>query len=147
MFVTVLAKILTTTKMSSLGEPSPRIATVALLFPPQYVLLLLLLHLSLFHLLLLAPLTSMWLDTRRMTSSGSSRLFWIFDLRHLFRLPLLLPLRTMKAHMSGLWKLGSRTFIRIKLTWSVTISSSSAKITLLPLVSQAQTEFRLRLPC
>ena len=133
-------------KISLLAEPSPRIATVAPLFPPQHVLLLPLLHLLLLRLLLLALPTPFWLDTQKMTSSGSSGPFWIIDLLHLFRPPSLPPLYTMKTYVSGLWKLGSCTFIMVKLIWSVRISSSSAKITLLPPVPLAQTEFHLQLP-
>ena len=114
--VTVLAKILTTAKTSSLAEPPPRVATVALLLPPQHVLLLLLLYLSSLRLLLLALPTPPWLDTQRMTSSGSSWPLWILDLQHLFRPPLLPSPRTLKAHVSGLWKLSPQTFIGVKLT-------------------------------
>ena len=63
-------------------------------------------------LLLLAPPTPLWLDTWRMISSRSLGPFWILDLLHLFRTPSLPPLCPMKAHVSGLWKLGSRTFMR-----------------------------------
>ena len=135
-----------TAKTSLWAELPPRVATVAPLLPLQHVLLLLLLHLSALRLLFLAPLTPSWLDTRKMISSGSSGPFWILDLQHLFWPSLLPSLRTMKAYVSGFWKLGSRTIIGVKLTWNVTISSSSAKITLPPPVPRAQTEFRLRLP-
>ena len=132
--------------MSLLVEPPPKVATVVSLLLPRHMLLLPLLHLSLLCLLLLAPPTPLWLDIWRMTSSGFLWPFWILDLKHLFW-PLLLPLPcTLKAHLSGLWKLGSRTFIGVKLTWSVTISSSNAKITLPLPMPWAQTEFYLRLP-
>ena len=159
LFVVVFAKILfLTAKTSLLAEPPLRVLTIAPLLPPQHVLLLPLLHLSSLRLLFLAPPTLPWLGTWRMTSSGLSEpslrpdLFFL-RLLQLFRLPLLPPLRIMKAYVSGLWKLGFQTFIRVKLTWSITISSSSAKITLPPPVPRVQIEFRLRpsswriLPC
>ena len=110
--IAVLAKILMTANTSLLVEPSLRVAIVASLFLPQYVLLLPLLHLSLLRLLLLAPPTLPWLGTWRITSNGLSRPFlrpdfFLFRLLHLFRLPLLPPLRTMKTHVSDFWKLGS----------------------------------------
>ena len=126
----------TPTKSSDRRTPDPA-ATCA--FTPAAAL-------SLLRLLLLAPPTSPWLDIWRITSSGSSGPFWILDLLHLFRPPSLPPLYIMKAHVNGFWKLGSQTFIRVKLTWSITISSRSAKITLSPLVPWARTEFRLQLP-
>ena len=144
--VAVLAKILIMAKTNLLAELPPRVATIAPLLLLQHVLLLLLLHLLLLRFLLLALPTLSWLDTWKMTSSGSSGLFWILDLQHLFWPQSLPPLRTLKAYVSSPWKLDSRIFIRVKLTWSVTIFSSNAKITLLPPVPQAQTEFRLQLP-
>ena len=135
-----------TAKISSLAKLPPRLATVTPLFPPQHVLILALLYLSFLFLLLLASPTPPWLDTRRITSSGFSGPFWILDLQHLFQSPSSLPPRTLKAHVSGLWKLDSQIFIGVKLTWSVTISSSCTKITLPPAMPRAQIEFRLRLP-
>ena len=114
------------------------------LLPPRHVFLLLLLYLYqlLLCLLFLAPPTPPSLGTQRMTCSWLSGPFlrpslFLFRLLHLFGLLSLSPLCTMKAHMSGLWKFGSRTFIRVKRILSVTISSSSAKITLLPPMPQA----------
>ena len=69
-----------------------------------------------------------------------------FRLFTLVPAPVIPPLRTMKADVSGFWKLDSQTFIRIKLIWNITISLRSAKIILPPLMLQAQTEFCLRLP-
>ena len=150
--VAVLAKIFTTTKTSLLAEPPLRVGTVIPLLLLRYVfpLSMLYMHLSLLYLFFLALPISLWLGTWRMTSSGLS---WpslrpdLFFLRllHLFQFPLLPPLRPIKAYVSSLWKLGFWTFIGIKLTWNVTITSSSAKIILQLPVLRIQTEFRLRL--
>ena len=132
-------------KTSLLAESPKRELTVAPLLLPRHVLLFPPLHQLSLRLLLLAPPTPPWLDTWKMTPSGSIGPFWILDFLHLFRLPLSPPLRTMRAHVIGLWKLGTRTFIEVKRTWSATISSSSAKITSLPPVPQVWIEFYLRL--
>ena len=119
--VAVLAKILITTKKSLLVELLPRVVTVSPLFLLWHVLLFPLLHLLSLCLLLLAPLTPPWLGIWKMISSRLSKLslgpdLFLPLLLHLFRLPLLPPLRIMNAHMSSLWKLNSRKFIRVKLT-------------------------------
>ena len=125
----------TPTEGSNRRTPAPAATRVSFL----------LLHLLLLRLLLLVLQTPLWLNTWRMTSSEFLKPFEILDLLHLFRLPLLPPLCTMKAYMSGLWKLCFQTFIWVKLTWGVIISSSSAKITLPLPVLWAQIEFCLRL--
>ena len=78
------------------------------------------------QLVLRCPL---WPNTQRMTSSGSSRPFWIVDLLLLLRL---LHLNNTKALIRGLWRPGSWTYIRVKLIWSAITSSSSMR-TILPL--------------
>ena len=89
----------------------------------------------------------LWPNIQRIISRRSSGLFWILDLLHLFWLPLLPALRTIKAHISGFWKHDFPTCIGVKSTWSIIISSSNATTTLSPPLPRGQTKFRLRLSC
>ena len=101
--VAVFTKILfLTEKTSSLVEPLPRVMNIAPLLSPQNVLPLPLLHPLSLRLLLLAPPTSLWLGTWRMTSSGLSKSslrteFFLLWLLHLFRL--------LSSRCSTLWRL------------------------------------------